>query len=78
MYSTIAYSLHRWLQVQVIPWSVRDASWVGCGSARLEPARTVFVGALHGMLSAAALARIMDDLFSGVVYAGQSVQLNRS
>ncbi|XP_022826151.1 cytoplasmic polyadenylation element-binding protein 3 [Spodoptera litura] len=57
-------------QVQVIPWALTDSNWVCGGSVRLEPARTVFVGALHGMLSASALATIMNDLFSGVVYAG--------
>lgn len=58
-------------QVQVIPWALSDSNWVVGGSVRLEPSRTVFVGALHGMLSASALATIMNDLFSGVVYAGQ-------
>lgn len=57
-------------QVQVIPWAVGDSNWVLGGSVRLEPSRTVFVGALHGMLTASALATIMNDLFSGVVYAG--------
>ncbi|CAH1635539.1 unnamed protein product [Spodoptera littoralis] len=57
-------------RVQVIPWALTDSNWVCGGSVRLEPARTVFVGALHGMLSASALATIMNDLFSGVVYAG--------
>ncbi|XP_075976142.1 polyadenylation element binding protein orb isoform X2 [Anticarsia gemmatalis] len=57
-------------EVQVIPWALSDSNWVVGGSVRLEPARTVFVGALHGMLSASALATIMNDLFSGVVYAG--------
>ncbi|KAJ8962124.1 hypothetical protein NQ318_018081 [Aromia moschata] len=32
--------------------------------------KTVFVGALHGMLNAEGLAKIMNDLFDGVVYAG--------
>jgi hypothetical protein len=32
--------------------------------------KTVFVGALHGMLTAEALFTIMNDLFGGVVYAG--------
>ena len=63
--------------MQVIPWAVSDSNWVSPGGAgasvRLEPARTVFVGALHGMLSAGALATIMNDLFSGVVYAGKHV-----
>ena len=57
-------------QVQVIPWALSDSNWVEGGSVRLEPGRTVFVGALHGMLSASALATIMNDLFHGVVYAG--------
>ncbi|XP_063827209.1 cytoplasmic polyadenylation element-binding protein 1-B [Ostrinia nubilalis] len=63
--------------VQVIPWAVSDANWVEGGSVRLEPARTVFVGALHGMLSASALATIMNDLFSGVVYAGIDTDKNK-
>uniref|UniRef100_A0A3B5KKD5 Cytoplasmic polyadenylation element-binding protein ZZ domain-containing protein n=1 Tax=Xiphophorus couchianus TaxID=32473 RepID=A0A3B5KKD5_9TELE len=37
---------------------------------RLDPSKTVFVGALHGMLNAEALASIMNDLFGGVMYAG--------
>uniref|UniRef100_A0A2A4JLJ0 RRM domain-containing protein n=1 Tax=Heliothis virescens TaxID=7102 RepID=A0A2A4JLJ0_HELVI len=57
-------------EVQVIPWALSDSNWVCGGSVRLEARRTVFVGALHGMLSASALATIMNDLFSGVVYAG--------
>ncbi|XP_072929365.1 cytoplasmic polyadenylation element-binding protein 3 isoform X2 [Epargyreus clarus] len=64
-------------EVQVIPWAVADSNWVVGGSVRLEPARTVFVGALHGMLSAHALALIMNDLFSGVVYAGIDTDKNK-
>ncbi|XP_063367404.1 cytoplasmic polyadenylation element-binding protein 1 [Cydia amplana] len=62
---------------QVIPWAVADSSWVAGGAARLEQSRTVFVGALHGMLSARALATIMNDLFSGVVYAGIDTDKNK-
>ena len=40
------------------------------GPPRLDSGKTVFVGALHGMLSAEALASIFQDLFKGVVYAG--------
>ncbi len=39
-------------------------------SQRLDPNKTVFVGALHGMLNAEGLAHIMNDLFGNVVYAG--------
>uniref|UniRef100_A0A8C2A032 Cytoplasmic polyadenylation element binding protein 1b n=1 Tax=Cyprinus carpio TaxID=7962 RepID=A0A8C2A032_CYPCA len=55
---------------QVIPWVVSDSNYVSCPSQRLDPRNTVFVGALHGMLNAEALASIMNDLFGGVVYAG--------
>ena len=43
---------------------------VRCPSQRLDPQKTVFVGALHGMLNAEGLAHIFNDLFGGVVYAG--------
>ncbi|XP_045449430.1 cytoplasmic polyadenylation element-binding protein 1 [Melitaea cinxia] len=82
-YYRIASRNMRTKEVQVIPWAVADSNWVsgggagGAGSVRLEPARTVFVGALHGMLSASALATIMNDLFSGVVYAGIDTDKNK-
>ncbi|KAL4613425.1 cytoplasmic polyadenylation element-binding protein 1-like [Arapaima gigas] len=56
--------------VQVIPWVISDSNYVRCPSQRLDPSKTVFVGALHGMLNAEALANIMNDLFGGVIYAG--------
>ncbi|XP_028812541.1 cytoplasmic polyadenylation element-binding protein 1 isoform X1 [Denticeps clupeoides] len=56
--------------VQVIPWVISDSNYVRSPSQRLDPSKTVFVGALHGMLNAEALANIMNDLFGGVVYAG--------
>lgn len=57
-------------QVQAIPWVLADSSFVRSPCRRLDPSRTVFVGALHGMLNAEALAAILNDLFGGVVYAG--------
>ncbi|XP_048376428.1 cytoplasmic polyadenylation element-binding protein 1-like isoform X4 [Stegostoma tigrinum] len=57
-------------EVQVIPWVLSDSNFVRSPSQRLDPSKTVFVGALHGMLNAEALAAIMNDLFGGVVYAG--------
>ena len=58
------------MQVQVIPWVLSDSNYVRQPSQRLEPQKTVFVGALHGMLNAEGLAHIMHDLFDNVVYAG--------
>ncbi|XP_071509772.1 cytoplasmic polyadenylation element-binding protein 1-B-like [Diadema setosum] len=57
-------------EVQVIPWVLSDSNYVRCPSQRLDPDKTVFVGALHGMLNAEGLAHLMNDLFGGVVYAG--------
>ncbi|XP_014488981.1 PREDICTED: cytoplasmic polyadenylation element-binding protein 1 isoform X1 [Dinoponera quadriceps] len=56
--------------VQVIPWILENSNYVKSSSQRLDAHKTVFVGALHGMLTAAGLAKVMDDLFHGVIYAG--------
>lgn len=42
-------------------------------SQKLDAAKTVFVGALHGQLTAKGLAQIMDDIFKGVIYAGMYI-----
>ena len=34
--------------MQVIPWLLSDSNFVRCSSQRLDPSKTVFVGALHG------------------------------
>lgn len=57
-------------EVQVIPWMLSDSNYVRSPTQRLDPQKTVFVGALHGMLNAEGLAHIMNDLFGGVLYAG--------
>ena len=57
-------------EVQIIPWVISDSNFVKCASPRLDPQKTVFVGALHGMMTAQGLALIFQDLFGGVVYAG--------
>jgi cytoplasmic polyadenylation element-binding protein len=57
-------------QVQIIPWVIADSHFVRSPSQRLDPKKTVFVGALHGMITAEVLANVMNDLFGGVVYAG--------
>lgn len=69
-YYKISSRRMRQKEVQVIPWVMSDGNYVQCPSYQLDPHKTVFVGALHGMLSAEALAKIINDLFGGVVYAG--------
>jgi cytoplasmic polyadenylation element-binding protein len=55
--------------VQVIPWSTSDSIYSKSNNANPDAKKTVFVGALHGMITADALATIMEDLFGTVIYA---------
>lgn len=57
-------------QVQVIPWMLSDSNFVCQPAQRQDSSKTVFVGALHGMISAETLAIIMNDLFGNVVTTG--------
>ncbi|KAK0178975.1 hypothetical protein PV327_007808 [Microctonus hyperodae] len=57
-------------EVEVIPWVLSDSNYSKSTSQKLDPGKTVFVGALHGMLTAEGLATIMNDLFDEVIYAG--------
>ncbi|CAD6215968.1 GSCOCG00004271001-RA-CDS [Cotesia congregata] len=56
--------------VQVIPWALNDSNYSKSSSQKLDPGKTVFVGALHGMVTAEGLANIMNDLFDEVIYVG--------
>lgn len=58
-------------EVEVIPWIIGDSNYIKSTNQKLDSTKTVFVGALHGKLTAEALAKIMNDLFDGVVYAGK-------
>lgn len=57
-------------EVEVIPWIIADSNYIKSANQKIESAKTVFVGALHGKLTAEGLAKIMNDLFDGVIYAG--------
>ena len=66
--------------VEVIPWYTADA--VSCKhqkqtSLRIEPKKTVFVGGLHGMMSASLLRKMMKDLFGPVEYVVIDTDKNR-
>ena len=68
-YFKVCSSRLRRKDVQVIPWQLADSTYVRNGCISAFGTKTVFVGSLHGMLNAEGLARIMDDLFGGVVAA---------
>lgn len=56
-------------QVQIIPWVTSDSLFCDDESileSGIEPKRTVFVGALHGMMTAQVLHSIMQDCFGSV------------
>lgn len=57
-------------QVQIIPWVVSDSSYIDDPTCRLDPKKTVFVGALHGMITAHVLFSIMNELYGNVVFVG--------
>ncbi|VDN98449.1 unnamed protein product [Rodentolepis nana] len=57
--------------IQVIPWVISDSQFCPNGSqSNIRNKFTVFVGALHGMITAEALASIMNELFGNVIFAG--------
>ena len=56
--------------VQVIPWARSNSHYTRDHSSRVETNKMVFVGNLHGMMTAEHLATIMNDLFGGVIYVG--------
>ncbi|PAA91457.1 hypothetical protein BOX15_Mlig007523g6 [Macrostomum lignano] len=68
-YFKISSSKMKAKEVQVIPWCINDSQFTKQGSHRLDAKRTVFIGALHGMITAEALATIMNDLFGNVAFA---------
>ncbi|CAI5438998.1 unnamed protein product [Caenorhabditis angaria] len=56
-------------QVQIIPWVTSDSLFCEIDTLAetgIEPKRTVFVGALHGMMTANVLHGIMEDCFGNV------------
>ncbi|KER26461.1 hypothetical protein T265_06314 [Opisthorchis viverrini] len=68
-YYTISSSRFRSKDVQVIPWAISDSQYTKSGPYRPDTKRTVFIGALHGMITAEALVTIMNDLFGNVIFA---------
>ena len=52
--------------MQIIPWMLADSNHMPIRMQWLDPRKTVFVGALHGMLNAEGLATIFGDLFGGI------------
>jgi len=69
-YYKIASQKRGMKEIQIIPWLVEDSTYIGYPSPQLDPKKTVFVGALHGMMNAQSLALIFNDLFGNVVFAG--------
>ncbi|KAH8874950.1 Cytoplasmic polyadenylation element-binding protein isoform 1 [Schistosoma japonicum] len=55
--------------VQVIPWIISDSQYTKSTPNSSDIKRTVFVGALHALITAETLVTIMNDLFGNVVFA---------
>lgn len=59
--------------VEVIPWNIGDNNYALRPPQQLDSKKTIFVGNLHGTMTARYLWRLMEDLFSGAVYAGVDI-----
>lgn len=60
-------------EVEVIPWNQDDTSYVPSKQnlpPKIDPKSTIFVGALHGMLNAQGLGKVMTEIFGEVIHAG--------
>lgn len=62
-------------EVEVIPWNQEDTSYVPQNKNSVLPSKidarsTIFVGALHGMLNAHGLGKVMSEIFGDVIHAG--------
>ncbi|OQV18229.1 Cytoplasmic polyadenylation element-binding protein 1 [Hypsibius exemplaris] len=68
-YYKVTSSRMRQKEVQVIPWQLVNSNFVRHGFNLQMACNTVFVGSLHGMMTAEGLAKVMGDLFGGVVAA---------
>ena len=53
-------------EVQIIPWVLEDSNFIKNPKQKLDPQKTVFVGALHGMLN----ADILQNQFVSVSRTG--------
>ncbi|ODN02386.1 Cytoplasmic polyadenylation element-binding protein 1-B [Orchesella cincta] len=71
----ISSKKYRGKDVEVIPWGSTDCTFNQ--TCKIDASRTIFVGALHGMVNAEALANIMNDLFGGVIFAGIDLDRNK-
>ena len=54
--------------VQVIPWNISDSLWQVHPVDKTFQARTVFLGALHGMMNAESIKTALEFIFGEVVY----------
>lgn len=59
--------------VEIIPWNIGDNNYALRPPQQLDSKKTIFVGNLHGTMTARYLWRLMEDLFGGVVYAGVDI-----
>ena len=59
--------------MEVIPWLTSNRHYYTENKGRGPAERTVFVGGLHGTMTAGELAKVMQDLFGEVTHAGVDV-----
>ena len=55
---------------QIIPWMLCYSNYPQLQPASTTSGMTIFVGGLHGMMTAYGLFCVMNDLFGSVCYSG--------
>lgn len=67
-YNVLSKKSKKEKRVQVIPWNTADSCEVVNPQAKSDLSRTVFLGALHGMMSASSIAKALTLIFGPVEF----------
>lgn len=62
---------------EIKPWNVKDGSFINQKVDNNLKCKTLFVGALHGMITAKGLSKVIDELFGDVVSVDIDTDKNR-
>lgn len=67
-YNLVSKKSKKEKRVQVIPWNIADSLYTAPHHVKLDQHRTVFLGALHGMMNAHTVANALSIVFGSVEY----------
>lgn len=65
------------MYLQIVPWLIGDSKYSVNNTLLSDSEKVVFVGALHGTITAEGLAKVMHDLFGPVTSVSIDTDKNR-